>query len=304
VARQIALASWIVDEHKQERQTKRRFSSVDARAGVVPRVAAPATQNLLTEHEEPYQGELDPLLFQLREQRQQRDCEVLFKPKPKPQPQLQPKQYNTSSEGNISPAPQSINRNQDELTRSQPWGDASSTPPMKQRRASQPPQWHIPEMEERRKAAEYLASRSNRYSVAKSIVPPSPMHSVSVSGQQSPGPTKKIFISNSTPTSTDDFSGVPPLSQAGRSSSRSTGYESFPRDYSATVSDEASEVYIDNPIRDIEMAESSGSMVGRWLGNTDTVVSEKKGYPPSETYIFEENKPKRPAYISEVNDSF
>jgi hypothetical protein len=300
VARQIAFASLIVDDHKRERQTRRRFSSVGARAGDVPRVAAPATQNLLPEHEEPYQRELDPLLFQLREQRQQRDCEVLFKPMPKPQSQLQPEQYNASSEGNVSPASQPINRNQDELTRSQPYGDSSSTPSMKQRRASQPPQWHIPKMEERRKAAEYLASQSNRYSIAKSIAPPSPMHSGSVSNQQSPDPTKKTFTSNSTPTSPDDFSGVPPLSQAGRS----TGYESFPRDYSATVSDEASEVYVDNPIGDIEMAEPSGSMVDRWLGNTDMVVSEKKGYPPSETYIFEESKPKHPVYISEVNDSF
>jgi hypothetical protein len=306
VARQIAFASLIVDDHKRERQTKRHFSSVGARAGDVPRVAAPATQNLLTEHEEPYQGELDPLLFQLREQRQQRDCEVLFKsmPMPMPQSQLQPEQYNASSKGNISPASQPINRNQDELTHSQPYGDVSSTLPMKQRRASQPRQWHIPEMEERRKAAEYLASRSNRYSVAKSIAPPSPMHSGSVSSQQSPGQTKKNFIFNSTPTSPDYFGSVPPLSQAGRSSSRSTGYESFPRDYSATVSDEASEVYVDNPIGDIEMAEPSGSMVDRWLGNTDTVVSEKKGYPPSETYIFEESKPKHPVYISEVNDLF
>jgi hypothetical protein len=269
----------------------------------VSRVAAPATQNLPTEHEELYQGELDPLLFQLREQRQQRDREVLFKPKPKPQPQLQLEQYNTLSEGNISPAPQSMNRNQDELARSQPYGNAASTPPVKQRRASQPPQWHIPEMEERRKAAEYLASRSIRSSVAKSIAPPSPMHSGSVSSQQSPGPTKNIFISNSPPTSTDDFGGVPPLSLAGRSSSRSTGYESFPRDSSATVSDEASEVYIDNPTGDIEMAEPSGSMVDRWLGNTDTVVSEKKGYPTSEAYMFE-SKPKPLVYISEVNDLF
>jgi len=159
-------------------------------------------------------------------------------------------------------------------------------------------------MEERRKAAEYLMSRSNRYSIARPVAPPSPMHSGSVSSQQIPDPTKKTFTSNSTPTSPDDFSGVPSLPQAGRSSSRSTGYESFPRDYSATVSDEASEVYVDNPIGGIDMAEPSGSMVDRWLGNTNTVVSEKKGYPPSETYIFEESKPKPPVYISNVNDSF
>jgi hypothetical protein len=270
-------------------------------AGVVPRVVAPATQNLLTEHGERYQEELDPLLFQPREQRQQRDREVLFKPKPKPQPQLQPEQYNTISEGNISPATQSINRNPDELNRSQPYRGAASTSPMNQRCASQPPQWHIPEMEERRKAAEYLASRSIRYSVANSIAPP-PMRSGSVSSQQSPGPTKKTFASNSTPTSTDDFGGVPPLPLASQSGSRSTGYESFPRDYSATVSDEASEVYIDNPMGDIEMTEPSGSMVDRWLRNTDTIVSEKKGYPTSEAYMFEESKPKPQVYISEVND--
>lgn len=270
----------------------------------MPRVAAPATQNLPTEHDERYQGELDPLLFQPREQRQQRDREVLFKPMPKPQPQLQPEQYNTLSEGNFSPAPQLVNRNQDELTRSQPYGDAASTPPVKQRRVSQPPQWHIPELEERRKAAEYLASRPVRSSVAKSIAPPSPMRSGSVSSQQSPGPTKNIFIYNSTPTSTDDFGGVPPLSLVGRRSSRSTGYGSFPRNNSATISDEASEVYIDNPMGDIEMAEPSGSMVDKWLGNTDTVVSENKGYPTSEAYMFEESKPKPLVYISEVNDLF
>lgn len=247
----------------------------------MPRVAASATQNLLTEHEDRYQGNLDPLLFQPREQRQQRDREALFKPKSKPQPQLQPEQYNTLSQGNISPAPQWINPNRDELTRSQSYGDAAPTPPMRQRRASQPPQWHISEMEERRKAAEYLESRSTRYSVAKSIAPPSPMRSGSVSSQQCPGPTKNTFISNSTPTPTDDFGGVPPLPLAGQGSSRSTGYESFPRDYSATVSDEASEVYFDNPIGDVEMAEPSRSMVDRWLENTDTVVSEKKGYPSS-----------------------
>jgi hypothetical protein len=270
----------------------------------VPLVAAPASQNLLTEHGEGCQGELDPLLFQLREQRRQRDREILFKPKPKPLPQLQPEQYNVLSEGNISLAPPSINRNQDELTRSQPYWDTASAPPLKQRRASQPPQWHIPEMEERRKAAEYLESRSARYSVAKSIAPPSPMRTGSVSSQQSPDPTKKTFISNSTPTPLEDFGGIPPLSLAGRSSTGSTGRESFPRDYSATVSDEASEVYIDNPMGDIEVAEPSVSMVDRWLGNTSTVVSEKKGYSTSETYTFEESKPKPLVYVSEVNDLF
>lgn len=159
-------------------------------------------------------------------------------------------------------------------------------------------------MKERRKAAEYLASRSIRYSVAKSIAPPSLMRSGSVGSQQSPSPTKKIFISNSALTSTDDFGGIPPLSLAGRSSSRSTEYESFPKDYSATVSDEASEVYIDNPMGNIEMAEPCGSMVDRWLGHTDTVVSEKKGYPTSEVYMFKESKPKPLVYISEVNDLF
>jgi hypothetical protein len=269
----------------------------------VPRTAAPVTQNLLTEHEEPYQEELDPLLFQLREQRQQRDRDILFKPKPKPQPWLQPEQYNILSEGNTSPASQPMNYNQDELTRTQLYGDATSTPPMKQRRASQPPQWHIPEMEERRKAAEYLASRSTRYSVANSVHPPSLVRSGSVSSQQNPGSTKNFFTTNSTPTSTDDPGGVPLLSLAGRSSSRSTEYESLPRDYSATVS-ETSELYIDNPMRDREMPEPSGSIVDRWLGNTDTVVSEKKGCPSSEPYMFEESKPKPPVYISEVNDLF
>jgi hypothetical protein len=72
----------------------------------------------------------------------------------------------------------------------------------------------------------------------------------------------------------------------------------------ATISDEASKVYINNPIGDIEMAEPSGSIVDKWLRNANIVVSEKKGYPTSEAYMFEESKPKPLVYISEVNDLF
>jgi hypothetical protein len=129
------------------------------------------------------------------------------------------------------------------------------------------------------------------------------MQSASASSQQNPNLTQNAFVSTATPISTDDCGAVPPLSPADRTSSRSTGYESAPKDNSATVSDTEFEfeVNIDKLIGDIEIAESNSSMVDRWLGNSDTVAAEERECPACGVCTVGKSKLTPLVYVSEVN---